>query len=55
MGACYTITREPEEPDEWGVEITDPDRGVVVEVFATLDEAKEFCERTAREVPETGE
>ena len=44
---AYTITRELDEPDEWGVEITDPDGGVVVEVCASLEEAKQYCENTA--------
>jgi hypothetical protein len=49
-GYRYTITQGYNDLDEWEVEITDPDGDVVAEVFNTLEEAKEFCERTAREV-----
>ena len=54
-GYRYTITQGYNGLDEWEVEIIDPDGDVVAEVFNTLEEAKEFCERTAREARETGE
>lgn len=50
-GYMYTITQgEAEEAGQWGVLIADPEGGVVTEVCSTLEEAKEFCERTAAEV-----
>jgi hypothetical protein len=49
-GYSYTIT-QGDEPDEWGVEITDPDGDMVSEVCSTIEEAKQFCENTAAEVP----
>ena len=48
-GYTYTITQGYNDLDEWEVEITDPDGGVVAEVFNTIEEAKEFCENTAAE------
>jgi hypothetical protein len=50
-GYLYIITRDDDEPHVWGVEITDPGGGVVHEVCLTPEEAKQFCENTAREVP----
>jgi viroplasmin and RNaseH domain-containing protein len=49
-GYTYTITQGYDDLDECEVEITDPDGGVVAEVFNTIEEAKEFCENTAAEV-----
>jgi hypothetical protein len=46
-GYTYRITQGYDDLDEWEVEITDPDGGVVAEVFNTIEEAKEFCENTA--------
>jgi hypothetical protein len=48
-GYLYIITRDDDEPHVWGVEI--PGGGVVHEVCLTIEEAKQFCENTAREVP----
>ncbi|HEX9095558.1 MAG TPA: hypothetical protein VF990_05585 [Candidatus Dormibacteraeota bacterium] len=48
-GYSYTIT-EDEDEEVWGVEITDPDGGVMTEVCDSIEEAKEFCENTASEV-----
>jgi len=47
-GCTYTIT-EDEDEEVWVTEITDPDGGVVIEVCDSIEEAKEFCERTAAE------
>ena len=49
-GYRYTITKGYDDLDEWEVEILDPLGGVVDEVFRSIEEAKEFCERTAAEV-----
>ncbi|HUE61358.1 MAG TPA: hypothetical protein VMO88_17450 [Acidimicrobiales bacterium] len=54
-GYSYTITQAADDPDEWEVEITDPDGGVVFEVRLTLEEAKQFCENTAEAVAEEEE
>ena len=51
-GSRYAITQSTDLDDEWEVEILDPDGGVVDEVFGSIEEAKEFCERTAAEVQE---
>ena len=48
-GYSYTITLDEDE-EVWGVEITDPDGGVDNEVHDTIEEAKDYCERTAAEV-----
>jgi hypothetical protein len=50
-GYTYTIT-QGDDADEWGwgVEITDPDGGVVYEVCDTIEEAKQYCENTAAEI-----
>lgn len=37
-------------PNEWAVEITDPDGGMQTEVCNTIEEAKQFCEKTAAEL-----
>jgi hypothetical protein len=50
-GYSYAIT-EGDEPDDWGVEITTPDGDMDVKVCNTIEEAKEYCERTAAEVQE---
>ena len=61
-GYSYTITHGyldsiaqgdiiRDEPDEWAVEITTPDGDMVSEVCSTIEEAKQFCENTAAEVP----
>jgi hypothetical protein len=47
-GYTYTITQDDE--GHWAVEIETPDEGVDYEVFATIEEAKEYCERTAAAV-----
>jgi hypothetical protein len=54
-GYWYTITHSDDEPDEWGVEITDPRGGVVPEVCDSLEEAKRFCENTCGGGPSGGE
>ena len=51
-GSRYAITQSTDLDDEWEVEILDPDGSVVAEVFGSIEEAKEFCERTAAEVQE---
>lgn len=43
-GYTYTIRNVPKD---WVVVITGPERGGVEKVCPTLDEAKEYCERTA--------
>ena len=48
-GYSYTIT-EDEDEEVWGVELADPDGGVMTEVCDSIEEAKEFCENTASEV-----
>jgi len=52
-GYSYTIT-EDEDEEVWGVEITDPDGGVMTEVCDSIEEAKEFCERTTAAVQSEG-
>ena len=51
----YGLKSASKNPDEWEVEITDPDGGVVFEVRLTLEEAKQFCENTAEAVAEEEE
>ena len=48
-GYSYTIN-QGDEPDEYWVEITDPDGGYESEICLTIEEAKQFCENTAAEV-----
>jgi len=50
-GYLYTITRDDDEPNDWGVEITDPGGGVVHEGCLTIEAAREFCENTAAAIP----
>ena len=46
-GYRYAITQEE---NGWAVEINDPDGGFDSTVFATIEEAKQYCENTAIEV-----
>lgn len=47
-GYSYTITLDEDE-EVWGVEITTPNGGMDTTVCDTIEEAKEYCERTAAE------
>ena len=50
-GYRYVISQgDDDEPDEWGVEITNPDGGMDYNVCLTIEEAKEYCENTATAV-----